>query len=150
MKTLAIMGAGLALAAPLAASAANANNPYANVDHRNDAGNNTGDAQVESLNQAQLSGPGLTPAPFRLPPAQPPQASGYAATARPAAPGYPAPGDPAQGYGAPGTAGPSYPVASYPPVGYPPAYAPYPYYPGPAVLYPRPYFYGRPFFYPPY
>ena len=35
--------------------AANANNPYGNVDHRNDAGNDTGDSQVDKLNQSQLN-----------------------------------------------------------------------------------------------
>ena len=155
MNTLSVMGAALVLAVPLAASAANANNPYANVDHRNDAGNNTGDAQVESLNRAQLNGPGLTPAPFRLPPAPPQRGSGYAAAARPTAPGdpppgYPVPGYPAPGYPPPGYATPGYPIASYPPAGYPPAYSQYPYYPGPAVAYPQPFYYGRPSYDPPY
>ena len=149
MRTLAVIGVGLALAAPPAAWAANANNPYSNVDRRVDAGNNTGDAQVDRLNQAQLAGPGLTPAPFRLPPDRIPPTPGYAA------PGYPTQGYPTQGYPAPGYpvlgyAAPGYPVTPYPPVGYPPAYAQYPYYPVPAVVYPRPYFYGRPLLYPPY
>jgi len=34
--------------------AANASAPYANVDHRNDAGNDTGDSQVDKLNDMQL------------------------------------------------------------------------------------------------
>jgi hypothetical protein len=59
---------GLGFAACLAVSpgagwAANARNPYGNVNHANDAGNDTGDSQVEALNQAQLSGPGYTPPP---------------------------------------------------------------------------------------
>ncbi len=37
-----------------AAQAANASAPYANVDHRNDAGNDTGNAQVDRLNSGQL------------------------------------------------------------------------------------------------
>ncbi len=154
----------LAMAAPGAALAANANNPYSNVDHRNDAGNNTGDSQVDRLNQAQLNGTGLTPAPFRLPspatppapgyagPSQPPTPTqGYAAQSYPA-PGYAAPGYPAAGYPPPGYPAPGYPVSAYPPaiVGYPPAYGPYPYYPGPAVIYPRSYFYARPYIYAPY
>jgi hypothetical protein len=39
-----------------AAHAANADNPYGNVDHRNDAGNNTGDSRVDGLNANQLNG----------------------------------------------------------------------------------------------
>ncbi len=35
--------------------AANADNPYGNVDHRNDAGNDTGDAKVDQLNSGQLN-----------------------------------------------------------------------------------------------
>ena len=38
----------------VAAHAANSKTPYANVHHANDAGNNTGDAEVEKLNQQQL------------------------------------------------------------------------------------------------
>ena len=36
------------------AHAANARNPYGNVNHANDAGNDTGDSQVDRLNSAQL------------------------------------------------------------------------------------------------
>ena len=132
MKSAAIVAA-LALAAPIglpkAALAANANNPYSNVDRRVDAGNNTGDAQVEQLNQAQLGQSG--------PPAY------YGRTqARPTAGGVPPRPAVAPGYAQP-----------YPPVAYaPPAYAvpayPYGYYPAPAVVVvPRPYF-ARPFYYP--
>ena len=45
----------LGLFASAGAWAANARNPYGNVNHANDAGNDTGDAQVEALNRAQLS-----------------------------------------------------------------------------------------------
>jgi hypothetical protein len=38
--------------------AANADNPYENIDPRFDAGNNTGDWMVERLNQEQLEGIG--------------------------------------------------------------------------------------------
>ena len=59
MKTIlccaAFLGAALA---PAPLWAANARNPYSNVNHANDAGNNTGDSQVDALNQAQLSQPG--------------------------------------------------------------------------------------------
>ncbi len=54
----AIVLAALALAAGAStrpALAAHAGAPYANVDHRNDAGNDTGDAQVDQLNAAQLN-----------------------------------------------------------------------------------------------
>jgi hypothetical protein len=46
-------GAGLTLA-PRPALAAHAGAPYTNVDHRNDRGNNTGDSQIDGLNQRQL------------------------------------------------------------------------------------------------
>lgn len=39
--------------------AANARHPYQNVDRKVDAGNPTGDDQVERLNQQQLQGGGL-------------------------------------------------------------------------------------------
>jgi hypothetical protein len=56
-------GAGLA-AAPLAAHAANARHPHRNVNHRNDAGNSTGDSAVEQLNAQSLQAArsGTTPA----------------------------------------------------------------------------------------
>lgn len=50
----ALMLAGLAAVATPSAEAANARNPYGNVDKRNDKGNDTGDAQVERLNAMQL------------------------------------------------------------------------------------------------
>ncbi len=81
-----------------AARAANANHPYSNVDRRVDAGNDTGDARVEQLNQAQL---GQT------------QAFRRGAYGRPAPRGYRA--YPAPGYG--------WPPSSYPPPG---LYAPPP------------------------
>jgi hypothetical protein len=51
--------AGLALAAvvgtaPAAVRAANADHPYENIDRSNDAGNDTGDSRVETLNKGQL------------------------------------------------------------------------------------------------
>jgi hypothetical protein len=48
---LALVG-GAALAP--SAHAANARHPYSNVNHANDAGNDTGDSQVDQLNSAQL------------------------------------------------------------------------------------------------
>ncbi len=47
-----VIGGGAALSGP--AQAAHAGAPYANVDRHNDAGNDTGDSQVERLNQEQL------------------------------------------------------------------------------------------------
>jgi hypothetical protein len=47
-------GATMALT-PSAARAANADNPYGNVDRSNDAGNNTGDSRVDNLNANQLN-----------------------------------------------------------------------------------------------
>ena len=72
MKTV-IMLAVLALASGAAlrpAYAAHAGAPYANVNKANDAGNDTGDSQVDQLNAAQLN-QGATPAP-----AQPMSATG--------------------------------------------------------------------------
>jgi len=62
-----MLGAGLLAPAPLLA--ANADAPYQNVDKRNDAGNDTGNSQVDRLNSGQLdanqppaSGQGAAPA----------------------------------------------------------------------------------------
>jgi hypothetical protein len=55
MKTVIVLSA-LALAAGASlrpAFAAHAGAPYANVDHKNDAGNDTGDSQVDQLNASQ-------------------------------------------------------------------------------------------------
>lgn len=46
-------GSGLAFT-PSPALAAHAGAPYTNVDHSNDLGNNTGDSQIDGLNQRQL------------------------------------------------------------------------------------------------
>ena len=51
--TIAFCAALLALGT-LAAQAADATHPYSNVDHRNDAGNNTGDSQTDQLNAQEL------------------------------------------------------------------------------------------------
>jgi len=67
--------------------AANADNPYGNVDHHNDAGNDTGDSRVDQLNNGQLNGnyqgtvqprapsgpPGVAAVPPPPPPGMPPQ-----------------------------------------------------------------------------
>jgi hypothetical protein len=55
--SLVAFGSGATMAlAPSGAHAANADNPYGNVDHRNDAGNDTGDNRVDGLNANQLNG----------------------------------------------------------------------------------------------
>ena len=58
MKSLLLLpaiafGAAFALSGN-SAQAANAKHPYQNVDHRNDAGNDTGDSKVDALNSGQL------------------------------------------------------------------------------------------------
>lgn len=68
---------------PSPASAANADNPYGNVDHRNDAGNDTGDSRVDNLNANQLNG--------NYKGSLQPRAPSGAATAAPAQPGMPPP-----------------------------------------------------------
>lgn len=132
--TQALLSRGLALAcltgvalapAPHAAAqslqlAANARNPYGNIDRRNDAGNDTGDAQVDRLNEGQLDQN------YRGPYSARPVPPGYAGPPPPgyAAPGYPPPPGyaPPSGYAPqPGYAAPGYPP---PPPGYrrPPGY----------------------------
>ena len=59
MKIATVLTSAFILAAPLAAQAANAGHPYSNIDRRVDAGNNTGDSQVDRLNQAQLDSNGM-------------------------------------------------------------------------------------------
>ena len=62
MKIVTVLASVVILGAPAVALAANADHPYQNIDHSNDAGNNTGDARVDRLNQAQLNSDGI-PAP---------------------------------------------------------------------------------------
>ena len=84
MKTI-IAIAALALASGAAvrpAYAAHAGAPYANVDKRNDAGNDTGDSQIDALNAAQLN-QGATPAPAQpVTPMGAPRGSGKAVGAK--------------------------------------------------------------------
>ena len=83
---------------------ANAGNPYGNVDRRNDAGNDTGDSEVERLNEGQLDRNYRGPYTYRYnyrppvaPPAYPPP-PGYAPPPG-NQPGYPPPlGGPSPGY----------------------------------------------------
>ena len=51
--------------------AAHAGDPYRNVDHSNDMGNNTGDSQVEGLNATQLDQNYRGPVEMRTPAANP-------------------------------------------------------------------------------
>ena len=59
MKTLALLAAIAFVATPAivpsAAHAAHAGAPYKNVNKKNDAGNDTGDAKVDELNAQQLN-----------------------------------------------------------------------------------------------
>jgi hypothetical protein len=94
-----LLGAGLvcfgvaATMAPSPARAANAGDPYGNIDHRNDAGDDTGDSRVDALNANQLNrnyqgpvtprapaGPGMTapaqPETAPLPPGMTPPPQG--------------------------------------------------------------------------
>ncbi len=59
MKLGIILAGALILGMPLTAAAANADHPYQNINRSNDAGNNTGDYQVDRLNQAQLNSNGV-------------------------------------------------------------------------------------------
>ena len=97
---LSFVGLALVLLGGGSAHAANYKHPYANVDPRNDAGNDTGDAVTDQLNSAQLQRPGVTTIP-----AYPAYPGYYARIAPPARyytppPGYVvAPAYPAYGYG---------------------------------------------------
>ena len=90
MKSVLAAAASVVLtfsAAP-AALAANAGTPYRNVDHSNDAGNDTGDARIDQLNNAQLdqnyTGPRYTLPPPGSPAAAPaPGAMPYTAASAP-------------------------------------------------------------------
>lgn len=69
LPVLAALGLGL-LAAPTPLRAANVDQPYQNVNKSNDAGNSTGNSQVDRLNSGQLdanqpqgSRPGVAAAP---------------------------------------------------------------------------------------
>ena len=106
----------LATVLPGPCLAANATHPYANIDPRVDAGNDTGDSQVDQLNQAQLEQGSSY---------QPPPPREYAPS-----PAYP----PVLGYAAPPAYAPppTYMTPTYYPP--PPYFAPPPAYPAPAYL----------------
>jgi hypothetical protein len=66
---------------PSAGFAAHAGAPYANVDHSNDMGNDTGDSRVEGLNSGQLNENYQGPLELRAP-------SASTAQSAPTAPAY--------------------------------------------------------------
>ncbi len=78
LLALALAAFGLGSLAAPAARAANADNPYGNVDHTNDAGNNTGDSRIDSLNNGQLNRNYQGPLQLRTP-----SGSGSATTIQP-------------------------------------------------------------------
>ena len=121
MRFSAIVIAAAWVAGSTACLAANANNPYGNVDHRNDAGNDTGDSRVDQLNAAQLDGSAPRPGWQRRPAGYPAYAQQPAYPyGRPAYPpgGYAQPGYAPPGYAQPGYAPPGYAQPGYPPPGY--------------------------------
>lgn len=128
MKRKTTLAALAGLMAPIACLAADASHPYQNVDPTVDAGNNTGDDQVEALNQAELD---------RLPTPSPYVPTGPIAMPYPLAPTYYAPP----------------PVYYPPPQYYPPPpiyYPPAPFsYRAPPAYYPSPGYYPPPAYRPP-
>ena len=96
------------------AKAANARQPYSNIDRRVDAGNDTGNAETERLNAMQLNGGGAPAYPGTpvAPPAYYPQGGNY-----PPPEVYPQPG-----YGPAYPPRPGYVPQVYPPSYYPPRY----------------------------
>lgn len=64
--------------APSSVLAAHAGDPYRNVDHSNDMGNDTGDSKVEGLNAGQLDENYRGPLETRPPSANPQTPPGYA------------------------------------------------------------------------
>ncbi len=134
MRVVSALTALAVLLLPAAVMAADATHPYTNVNRRVDAGNSTGDAQVDGLNQAQLSGTGYQPGTAAGP------AAGQRAQANPYYPYAPPVGPVVQPRPvATGYAVPAYLVQPY----YPPVYVA-----APPFFYPAPFFYPRPFFYP--
>ena len=103
MASKRLLFAGLLASGCLAgvAHAANYKHPYTNVDPRNDAENDTGDAVVDQLNNAQLQHPGVVTGPVY--PAFPGYYAGVVASPPryyTPPPGYVvAPAYPAYGYG---------------------------------------------------
>ncbi len=163
MKFATAAAVALMLASPCCL-AANAANPYSNVNPRNDAGNDTGDSQVEALNQSQIDGGPQRP--MRRPPAHyrphlaqsepqydtPPEGypggapayqyeRGALGEAHGPPPRYEQEDAYAPRFAPPGYAPPPYAAAPYPPAGY------YP--PPPPRYYAPPGYYAAPRYYPP-
>jgi hypothetical protein len=67
LPALAMAMASALVLAPAQVQAANADNPYGNVDHSNDRGNDTGDSKVEGLNKGQLNQNYSGPSEMRAP-----------------------------------------------------------------------------------
>ncbi len=66
--------------------AAHAGAPYQNVDHSNDAGNDTGDSKVDGLNAGQLNENYTGPLQLRTPATAPPAVQAPVVQPAPAAP----------------------------------------------------------------
>ncbi len=80
-QTLAVTLTPALALAPSSVLAAHAGDPYRNVDHSNDMGNDTGDSKVEGLNAGQLDENYRGPVELRSPAANPQTAQtppGYA------------------------------------------------------------------------
>jgi hypothetical protein len=74
LQTLALTLAPALAFAPTTVFAAHAGDPYRNVDHSNDMGNDTGDSRVDGLNSSQLNGNYRGPLELRAPAASLPTA----------------------------------------------------------------------------
>jgi len=74
MRALAVAVTPAFVLAPSAGHAAHAGDPYSNVDHSNDRGNDTGDSRVEGLNGGQLNENYRGPLELRAPSSNPPMA----------------------------------------------------------------------------
>ena len=119
-----VLSAAVAATVSMPAHAANARHPYSNIDRRNDAGNDTGNAETERLNSLQLRGgqaPGYPAQPY---PAQPYPGAPYPGYWGPPPSAYYAPPGlyPQPGYGPGYPQSPGYLPSPYPPAYYPPRY----------------------------
>jgi hypothetical protein len=75
LRVLAVAVVPACVAVPTGGFAANADDPYGNVDRRNDLGNNTGDTRVDGLNEGQLNRNYRGPLELRAPATNPPMAA---------------------------------------------------------------------------
>ena len=74
LRALAIAATPALALAPTTVLAAHAGDPYRNVDHSNDMGNDTGDSRIEGLNNQQLNENYRGPLELRAPATTPPMA----------------------------------------------------------------------------